>query len=284
MPSLPPTVRVLARGWLHGNCVILGGARPALIDTGYHSGVDALEAAIVEHLGRLEELERIVLTHVHSDHAGGVAGLCATHPVPVAAHADAARLIRGWDRRGLWLAGTGQKLPRFRVDRLLVPGAALRLGDRDWQVVATPGHATGGVAFFAPEGGLLVSGDALWEDGFGVLDPWVDGPGVFDAAARALAQLAALPVQVVIPGHGPPFRDFAGALERARSRLEYLRARPESLRRQVVRVGVTFYALAHPDADEATLQAAMRGFAAAHCERPEQIAPLCAAVAEAMRA
>ena len=102
------------------------------------------------------------------------------------AHADAARLVAAWEPRSLWLVGTGQVMPRFAVDRALAHGEAVDLGGRRWRIVWTPGHAVGGVAWWCEHDGLLITGDALWEDGFGLLNTWIDGPEVFDLAAVAL--------------------------------------------------------------------------------------------------
>ena len=264
MTRLPDDLSVLVRGWLHGNVTFIAGPRPACVDSGYHSGFDALRAAFEAFGGPVTDLAEIALTHVHSDHSGGVADLVAASGARVSGHPDAKDLVDRWDVDGLWLGPTGQVLPRFAMDRAIVEGDEIQLGARTWRVLWTPGHATGGVAFFDPSDGVLITGDALWEDGFGLLDPWADGPDVFDLAARALETLSALDAQVVIPGHGQPFSDLAGALARARSRLAHLRQNPERLRRQVVRNGVMFYGLAHPDATPADLLERLQIMARVH--------------------
>jgi len=262
--TLPYDVSVLVRGWLHGSCVALSGrgGPPALIDTGYHTGVAALAAWFEASTGRpIEAAEAIGLTHIHSDHAGGVAALVARSGTPVLAHRDAAALAEGWDTRLLWLDGTSQEMPRFAVDRALASsGERVDLGGRSWEILWTPGHAVGGVAWWCPEDGVLVTGDALWEDGFGLLNPWVDGPGVFDLTELALDRLSAIAeaVRVVIPGHGAPFTDAPAAVARARSRLTYLRRNPHRHRRQVLFNLAAFASLARPDMSQEAMREHVR--------------------------
>jgi glyoxylase-like metal-dependent hydrolase (beta-lactamase superfamily II) len=241
--GVPPDIAVLVRGWLHGNVVRVGRT---VVDSGYHTGAGAL-------LDFAGDCDRVVLTHAHSDHAGGVARLVEHFECRVWAHADVAGLCEQWDRRELWLEGTGQELPRFSVDEVL--GSTVELGDEAWRVVDTPGHAVGGVSFFRERDGVLISGDALWEDGFGLLNTWYDPPGVFERTEQALDNLAALEVAVVVPGHGEPFTAFEDALDRARGRLRYLRANPERHRAQVVRNLLGFWALAAPPADASEAEA-----------------------------
>ena len=240
MAALPADVDVWVRGWVHGNVVTLPGA---VVDTGYVCGAADL-------IARTGSVDRILLTHVHADHAGGVAALLDRWPdAEVFAHPRAKDLVDRWDRRGLWLEHTGQQLPVFPIHRTLPP--TIEAGGRCWQVIEAGGHATGGVAFLDPHDGLLITGDALWEDGFGLLVPWFDGPGVFDEADQTLDRLAQTDPAVVIPGHGPPFTDLASAVIRARSRLDYLRHRPDRHRAQVIRNLAAFLRLARPDVDPA---------------------------------
>lgn len=270
MTALPPHLTALVRGWVHGNAVIVRGDGGAcdLVDSGYGTGVDALLAALPGAPGQL------ALTHVHADHCGGAAALQAWG-ARVLAHPDAADLVDRWDTRGLWLDGTGQQCARFGVDDRL--GEAVSLGGRPWTVLHTPGHATGGVSFFDPRDGVLITGDALWEDGFGLLDPWVDGEGVFDGAAAALDALSAVDAAVVIPGHGAPFTDLPGALARARGRLDHLARRRDRLRLQVVRNGLGFFDLAHPEAPPARRAAVARSLGEVHGMTAAQIHALLSA-------
>jgi glyoxylase-like metal-dependent hydrolase (beta-lactamase superfamily II) len=237
---------VLVRGWLHGNVLRVGRA---LVDTGYHTGAEELGAFVGQ-----DGPAQVVLTHVHADHCGGVAALKERWGCSVAAHVDAAALISAWDERGLWLTDTGQHLPRFVVDTTLEHGDTVDLGGRPWTVLHTPGHATGGLAFFDSLHGVLVTGDALWEDGFGLLDPWVDGAGVFEDARLALDRIAETGAHWVVPGHGRPFAGLGPAVARARSRLDHLERHRDRLLAQILRNGFGFACLAHPDWSPAQLR------------------------------
>lgn len=251
MVTLPEDMQVLVRGWVHGNCVLLRGAEPALVDSGYHTGVGALVAAFEQFTGRpIADLPHLALTHVHSDHAGGVAALQGLSQCRVHAHKDARALTEPWSRDGLWLTGTGQQLPRFTIDHTL--DRYIELCGQRWQVVHTPGHATGGVALLRDD--VIITGDALWEDGFGLLNPWVDGPQVLQQAELALDRILATGARVVIPGHGPPFVGLRGAVDRARSRLDYLRRSPDRLAQQLLRNCAGFLSMAHPELGDGGVQ------------------------------
>jgi glyoxylase-like metal-dependent hydrolase (beta-lactamase superfamily II) len=69
---------------------------------------------------------------------------------------------------------------------------------------------------------ILISADALWEQGFGVIFPELWGEGGFEEVAQTLELIERLPVALVIPGHGKPFTDVRKSIETAKSRLDYL--------------------------------------------------------------
>ncbi len=263
--ALPEDLLLLQRGWLHGNVIVARGPEPALLDAGYHTGADVLFAAIRQHTGQgPEAITQVLLTHAHSDHAGCVAALqrgAFSGAAPeVQAHIDVAAMTAPWDPDALWLTGTGQELPPFTVDETLQHDDVVVFAGRDWRCVHTPGHATGGLSFHCEAEGLLVTGDALWEDGFGLLNPWVDGWEVVEHTWLALDRLEECGrrgVSVVVPGHGAPFSDLDGALARARSRLEYLRARPERMAAQMAKNCVGFVRMARSELGRQELEALM---------------------------
>jgi glyoxylase-like metal-dependent hydrolase (beta-lactamase superfamily II) len=69
---------------------------------------------------------------------------------------------------------------------------------------------------------ILISADALWEEGFGVIFPEMWGEPGFEEVAQTLDLIDSLQVDLVIPGHGKPFTDLEKSLATARSRLDYL--------------------------------------------------------------
>jgi glyoxylase-like metal-dependent hydrolase (beta-lactamase superfamily II) len=78
--------------------------------------------------------------------------------------------------------------------------------------------------FHNPEHGILISGDALWENGYGLVMPLEIDPRAMPATRATLDMLAGLDVSIVIPGHGAPFTDVAAALERAYQRTDAFEA------------------------------------------------------------
>lgn len=224
---LPPGIRVFERGWLSSNNILLVGAETAtLVDSGYvtHS---PLTVDLVERSLSGQPLTLLVNTHLHSDHCGGNASLQAVYPsLETLVPAGSAEAVTRWDEVALTYQPTGQACPRFRHSGVLHAGSALKLGAREWQVHAAPGHDPHSVILYEPMSRSLISADALWEHGFGVVFPELEGESAFDDVAATLALIEQLNPAVVVPGHGAVFTDVPAALARARSRLKAFRADP----------------------------------------------------------
>lgn len=220
--------------------LVTDGDEVTLVDAGYPRDLPAVLASL-SRIGRSPaDVAAIVLTHAHPDHLGGTERLRREHSIPVRtadAEAPHARgevvqqvseldiLRAAWRPRVfLWalriIRAGGARVERvtdvvpFPVDRPLdVPGGLVP--------VATPGHTSGHCAFHLPDRGVLLAGDALMtahatsaHAGPQLL------PRMFnhdDAAALAsLERLRELPADVVVPGHGPPYRGSpASAVEQA---------------------------------------------------------------------
>ena len=243
MKTLPATVQVLQRGWLSSNNVLFTGREDtALIDSGYLTHAPQT-LALVQHGLQGRRLDRLINTHLHSDHCGGNAALQAFYGCHTAIPVAEADKVRTWDVDALSFNATGQQCERFGFDATLAPGQQLVLGDLPWQALGAPGHDPHSLIFYCADEGILISADALWENGFGVIFPELDGASGFAEARATLELIASLPVRLVIPGHGAPFADVNGALKRAFSRLDFLAADPQRNARNAVKVMLKFLLL-----------------------------------------
>jgi glyoxylase-like metal-dependent hydrolase (beta-lactamase superfamily II) len=241
--ALPPSMQVFERGWLSSNNVLFTGSEgTALVDTGYLSHV-AQTLALVEHGLGGRPLERIVNTHLHSDHCGGNAALQARYACRTSIPEAEAAKVRDWDEEALSYVATGQACQRFRFDDTVAPGDVLVLGDLHWTALGAPGHDPHSLVFYCEQEGILISADALWRNGFGVIFPELEGESGFAEARATLELIDTLDVRLVIPGHGAPFTDVKPALERAFSRVDFLAADPYRNAENAVRVMVKFLLL-----------------------------------------
>lgn len=231
-PALPPGMTVLERGWLSANNIVFTAQTgdtegAAVVDTGYvtHS---AQTQALIESALDGQPLTRILNTHLHSDHCGGNAALQQAYPqVQTFIAPGQAEAVRSWDEAALSYTPTGQDCPRFAITGVLQPASSVRLSGRDWQIHAAPGHDPHSVILFESESRTLISADALWENGFGVVFPEIEGIAAFDEVADTLDVIEGLQPQLVIPGHGSLFIDVPAALVIARKRLAGFVQAPE---------------------------------------------------------
>ena len=226
---MPPGIEVFERGWLSANNIFhFGEDNVSLVDSGYYAHqsmtLDLVRNTLDKH--GLSTLNQIVNTHLHSDHCGGNAELAKTYDCEIYIPAAEALAVESWDIDLLSYQNLGQECPRFMYDGLLIPGQEIKLGRYPWRVLSAPGHAHS-VIFYQEQHGILISADALWEDGFGAIFPELWGESGFEEVAQTLDLIESLSISLVIPGHGKPFVDVAKSIATARSRLDYLAADPK---------------------------------------------------------
>jgi hydroxyacylglutathione hydrolase len=147
------------------------------------------------------EVEQILLTHGHLDHAGASRDLAKRIDV---------RILGPHQEDQFWL----DKLPdqarmfgiesgvAFTPDQYLIHGERVQVGDIELQVLHCPGHTPGHVAFFDPESRAVILGDLLFHGSIGRTDfPRSDS----EALMRSLAEhILSLGDDVTFHcGHGP---------------------------------------------------------------------------------
>ncbi len=241
---MPSTMRVLERGWVSSNNVVLFDAdhSATLVDTGYVTHSEQT-LQLVRHALEGRQLTRIINTHLHSDHCGGNAllsgELSATITIPPG-HADA---VQRWDDAALGFTACGQACDRFNFDAVVRPGEHLMMGGADWQAVASPGHDPHSIVLWNADDRTLISADALWEHGFGAIFPEIEGESGFAEQRAILELIGEMKPRRVIPGHGAPFTEVDQALARAFARLDALEASPERNARNVIKTLLKFHLL-----------------------------------------
>jgi glyoxylase-like metal-dependent hydrolase (beta-lactamase superfamily II) len=218
---LPNTLRFIERDWLSANHIV--GLEPddesaSVIDTGYHKHRE-LTAKLIETCIGNKRLTRIVNTHLHSDHCGGNALLQAKHGCEIIVPEPSWQDALTWDEAALSYSSTAQTCERFIPTSCIRSGDTLKFGGIEWQAIAAPGHDPKSLIFFAPQDGILISADALWGNGFGILFPELNEESGVDEQTEILNFIEQLKPSLVLPGHGPMFTDVPQAIARARSRL-----------------------------------------------------------------
>ena len=165
-----------------------------LVDPG--DDVQLLQNALRES-GRT--LSAILLTHGHFDHILAAQPLSERFGAPVYIHEGDAEMLDAPDLSG-WNAQVCRLAPPEELPRTAY-GETLRVAGVDLQVLSTPGHSRGSVCLYEPLGGILFSGDTLFEAGYGRTD--LHGGSDDDMVASLRRLLTTLPEQtLVLSGHG----------------------------------------------------------------------------------
>ncbi len=198
LPGMPVPLAVLQVpvGPIQTNCYLVADPTTqdaVVIDPGGEA--PRLLAALAE---RGWNTRAVLLTHAHFDHLGAVAEVAAATKAPFGIHPLELPLMR--QRGGAALFGLDIP-PCPEPDWLLTPGQPVSAGSLTLDVLFVPGHTIGHVAFYHPAGGVVFSGDVLFEQGIGRTD--LPGGHYATLMHSIRTVLLALPDETTVcSGHG----------------------------------------------------------------------------------
>ncbi|MCB9688035.1 MAG: MBL fold metallo-hydrolase [Alphaproteobacteria bacterium] len=221
--------------------LIEDGGRAAFVETNTVRAVPRLLGALAETGLTPEQVDLVLVTHAHLDHAGGAGELVRhlpnavvmTHPKAAPHLIDPSRIRAGatevyGEARFAELYGELVPIPAERV-RSMADGEEVRLADRPLRFLHTRGHANHHLVVHDPLGDAVFTGDA-----FGIVYPYLQRNGTLafpsttptdfdaDAALASVDRIAALGTARVFPTHMAEQRDVAGIADALRRQLRVL--------------------------------------------------------------
>jgi len=223
------------------NCYFIDGDSPTLIDTGLatREAYDCISSALANVGRRIQDIERIILTHGHADHRALARRLCEEADAEIFCHRlEAGKTLarsggedgsrRSWKRDFFRSMGVPEEelprlikaprapslCPRPESASFLDDGDEIALGSLTLKALHTPGHSCGSICLYEEEAGFLITGDTILADlhitALLEMDmirklPAYNG---LKLHVESLRRLSALGASLVLPGHGPIFERF----------------------------------------------------------------------------
>jgi glyoxylase-like metal-dependent hydrolase (beta-lactamase superfamily II) len=248
------------------NVYVLTEPPVTLVDSGLRrpDSLEQLEAGLARLGLSWPDIEQVVVTHMHTDHSGGVAEIQRLSGATVWVHEAARRQLsddpREWERTeafyrqfaveagagGVWRRNRPFRPWGWQRIRYLRDGDRIQAGGRQWQVLYVPGHSRTDLCLWYPETGDALVGDHLLRDISAnafvepPVEPAAERPKPLLEYRRSMARTRALPWTTVYPGHGEPFTNHRELIDQRFAEHE---ARCDRIRQALAEGAGTVYEL-----------------------------------------
>ena len=200
-----------------------------LVDAGTGQNQELVERNLMKFDISPKDIDLLINTHCHFDHAGGDRAFLEAAGCELAIHELDAEPLRTGDETVTLAADFGTHFEPLEPTRILHEGDQIKLGSLTLEIFHTPGHTRGSISLYERKNQVLFSGDTVFCDGIGRTDLPTGDAG---AMAKSLQRLAGLKIRELLPGHGRIERKNAG--ERLKTVLKfakpYLQSNASALR------------------------------------------------------
>ena len=177
----------------NSNTYFINGSKRILIDPGHSH----LFRNVKDHLSRLsltpQDVDLIILTHAHPDHAEAVRLFSASQPLIALHHAELDFIKSLAPHYGAAMGITESE------PQMLLREGELQAGNMRFQIIHVPGHSPGSISIYWDQEKALITGDVIFYQGIGRTDlPGGNG----QILRQSIKTLSGLEVEHLLPGHG----------------------------------------------------------------------------------
>ncbi len=174
------------------NIYIISGKNITIVDSGNGAKENRIVPQLKEIFLKIPKVSKIIITHFHFDHVGGLTELIDTFKPEITVQKEETALLKKVDEVKIIEIEDGDKI---------------MAGDYILEVLHTPGHSPGSICLYERKNRFLFSGDTVFPNGaFGRCDLPL---GNHKALVRSLKRLTEKDIDVMLPGHGMPVFDDA---------------------------------------------------------------------------
>lgn len=188
---------VIGRG-ITSNIYIINGKNITIVDSGNGAKENSILPKLKEIFIQIPKVSKIILTHFHFDHIGGLTELLEAFKTEIIVQKEEKALLARARYEG-------------KINEI-VDGDKIMTGDYILEVLHTPGHSPGSICLYERKNRFLISGDTVFPNGaFGRCDLPL---GNHKALVQSLKRLTEIGIDTMLPGHGiPVFSDANQQIE-----------------------------------------------------------------------